>query len=369
MCVFYHQKEEEKAGDTPDCRSQDNHGSPETVSKSSLTLSAIKKILEAVGGSLSITEHHDLKDEAHSIHVIALSIPCRQYTHALGLGTMDDDRDDGGVLFNGWGNNATNARDATKTSRQMIDFGMDTPSDSLCERTMEVCDIFGVKVKRLQELTVNVNLNLYRVIFACSEVRCSELRDLGYKGKLVLVSTRSGTNRLQADLNLEVPYNILQFPYCLDDLDQFFQSMSQHYTLSTHPKKLTTIDRLEFLLQPHEHIPIVLWTKEVLRFLISLQLPRMPTDLSELFEPSTSTAMMSEKYPPTSAYTPIAATGAPEDADFEYLVNNKITVSNVAHESVRIADNHVDESLYPDLSFSMLGKYTSDFVLSGSFCY
>jgi hypothetical protein len=331
-----------------------------------LTLSAIKKILEAVGGSLSITEHHDLKDEAHSIHVIALSIPCRQYTYTVGLGTMDDDRDDGGVLFNARGS-VINARDAAKTSRQMIDFGMDTPSDSLFERTVEVCNLFGVQIKILPELTVNVNLNLYRVIFACSAVRCSELRDLGYKGKLVLVSTITSTisTELETDFSQRNLCKIFRFPYRLDDWVQFFRSISQQHTFSIQPRNLTIFDRVQFSLQPHEHIPFVLWTKEALRFLSSVQVPEIPFDYMVLSGQSPSSVTVPEKFPPTSAYTPIAAAetcGPPEDADFEYLMNTKIYVSSLSHVSVRIADNHVDESNLNPLPITLLGNCFIYFV-------
>ena len=305
---------------------------------------------------MSITEHHDVRDEGHSIHVITLSIPCRQYSPTLGLGTMDDGREGDGVLFNVRGS-AINARDAAKTSRQMIDFGMDTPRDYLCERTVEVCNLFGVQVKRLPELTVNMNLNLYRVIFTCSEVRCSELRDLGYKGKLVLVCDRNSAVS-DSDFNQHSISHIIQFPYRLDDLVQFFRSLSQGHTITTQPKQLTTIDKILFLLQPHEHIPFIFWTKESLRFLSSLHLPKLSTSFSEFLEYA-SLEEVSEFYPSTSAYTSITvgrAGDAPDDVDFEYLINNKFIVSTLSHESVRIADNHVDPSLYVVLPVSLQSK-------------
>jgi hypothetical protein len=300
---------------------------------------------------LSITEHHDLKDEAHSIHVIALSIPCRKYTPTLGLGTTEDDHGGDGVSLN-----------AVKTSRQMIDFGMDTPRDSLYERTVEVCDIFGVQVKRVPELTVNMNLNLYRVIFTCSEVRCSELRDLGYKGKLVLVCVdNSGIGRTEPDSSgREGLSHIIQFPYRLDALDNFFQYVSQHHTLSSQPKQLTNVDKILFSLHPYEHVPLVLWISVVVRYLSSF--PKLHfSDFTDFLASPSPMVTSSKKYPPTSAYTPIAAAmsagDAPEDVDFEYLINNKIIVSTLSPESIRIADNYVDQSFYSPFQFMLRSEY------------
>jgi hypothetical protein len=322
-----------------------------TVFKASLTLSAVKKVLEAAGGSLSITEHHDLKNEGHSIHVITMSIPCCQYTPTEGLKTADDDREGGGVMFNSRGS-AINARDVVKSSRQMIDFGMDTLRDNLYDRTVEVCDLFGVMVKRVPEFTGRaiININLYHVIFTCSDRRALELRQLGYRGKLVLVSTDTTVNPNSSPVGIA---HVLQYPFRLDMLDELFQTLSQQWILSTQPQPLTTVVRIQFALQPHNHIPLVSWATLALRYFSSLFVVR---SISTSTEPM---GAVFEKYPSTSAYTPIRAarTGvAPENVDLEYLMNNKIIVSTLSQESIRIADNHVDEAMYPKLTAAIMRK-------------
>jgi hypothetical protein len=327
----------------------------ETLYKTSLGLSAVKKMLKTFGGDLWIREHHDLNDEGQSMHHIVLSIPCR--LPAVSHDTTDAKHD---LWSKSRGSSdAANVRDIVNLARQMIDFGMDTDNDDWFEHTMQVFKAFNMKIKRVTDEFSN--LNLCRVIFVSSGERSSELRSLGYKGQLVLVAIP--VNRwdrkepIEGDVGADYT---LEIPYTLDAMDSFFRSISLQHTLSHQPNLLTTLDRAGMALRPHERIPIVSWTIQVLQELNRLDISSV---FKDFFHPAPA-APSSVKYPATSAYTPItSSTGSGsstvagiEDIDYEYLINNKIVASTLTHETFRIADNYLDETVVPDMPFSMLSK-------------
>jgi hypothetical protein len=45
-----------------------------------------------------------------------------------------------------------------------------------------------------------------------------------------------------------------------------------------------------------------------------------------------------------------------EEVDYEYLTNNKIVASTISVESYRIADNYLDDSVFPKLTRGMMSK-------------
>ena len=152
----------------------------------------------------------------------------------------------------------------------------------------------------------------------------------------------------------------MELPYSLSALDQYFLSLVQLCTLSSQPKLLTAVDRLEMALRPHKHIPIVSWTMEALRLISSWNISRIPEDMNEWHLPSQALSTESEKFPSTSAYTPITSArvpGAEPNVDFEYLINNKIFTSTVTHDSCRIADNQLEEQVFPKIPSDMQGKF------------
>ena len=318
--------------------------------KTSLALSAVKKMLEAFGGELSMREHHDLKDDGASTHLIMLSIPCR--LPAANHDTANDYKHD--IWGHSESKSMANVKDIVNVARQMNDFGMDTLNDDWFELTVDIFAQYSMKIKRVADEVSCINL--YRVIFVSSAERFSELLALGYKGQLVMVTAQG-----QVPVGYAEREYILEVPYTLDAMDNFFRSISQCQKLSRQPKLLTTLNRIVICLKPHERIPIVSWTIHLLHALNQWKLSSI---VSDRFPPSSSSSSSSSKYPVTSAYTPISSSASSisstvseiEDVDYEYLTNNKIVTSTSTHETIQIADNFLDESLFADMTASVLSK-------------
>jgi len=308
---------------------------------------------------LSIKEHHDEGDEGLSVHQIIVSIPCR----------LPDVKHDtaADVKHSLWrhdtaGSDEANVRHIVNMARQMIDFGMETESDEWFGHTVSIFEAFSMKIDRIREEFSN--LNLYRVIFVSSPDRCSELRSLGYKGQLVLVtSPEDRAGPIGCDYTVELPYT-------LDAMDSFFRSIALHQTLSRKPNLLSALDRVGMALRPHQRIPIVSWTMYALQQLNQVHFSALLSSAlssasflsaAPVPPPSSSSAA---KYPATSAYTPITpgsgvdpskAAGI-DEIDYEYLTNNKIVTSTDIQETMHIADNYLDDTGRPKLDSAWLSK-------------
>ena len=317
----------------------------------SLGLSAVKKVLEACGGSIEMLQYES-SDKSDSEHVIELKIPCRKNVttrrkhRKFGLIISDSSRS---AYFSHDNSSRNVVNMDINVARHVMDFGMDFDLEgNLSELVSEVFGLFSLHIKPI--LVKESNLNMFRVIFVDTMDKCSIIRNLEYKGLVVLIG---GDKKFAGcDYSIRDPHNILT-------MDKFFRSLSRCQVLAHKPNFLSIFDKAFIALNHYDHIPLVSMLISVLQRLnnVNFSITKFLGTLSPLPKPySLKYAALASSLSPTTGTPLINQTFADlEVRDFEFLKKSSIVASSTAWKTIRIADNFLCENLYPKIRLAEQG--------------